>query len=313
MSIICVGDLCCDLIVPYGKMKEALAAGDFSSGSASSMLVKMQCGGSVGNTVRALGSLGAKPLFVTPLKEDDLGLFLKSEMEKSGADMRFATPSARSNMYCVAVLDESGERTMFCFIPPWADYPRFDAGSFSKIPAGSPGQILFTSGMALLEDAENNAAVLDFFKKQKAEGSRIIFDLNIRAESYACEGIRRESIEEMICLSDIVLGSGEDEFYAVSGIRDLRRAAEEILKKCGGTVIARNGAMPVLVLGKGSESGDGTVIPVRPVRVISTLGAGDAFDAMFLMQLMLKKDICAAVRMASDYAGEKISRPDGQL
>ena len=30
MKIICVGDLCCDLIVPYGKMQDALARGDIS-------------------------------------------------------------------------------------------------------------------------------------------------------------------------------------------------------------------------------------------------------------------------------------------
>ena len=192
MQIICVGDLCCDLIVPYGKMRQALSCGDISKDVTDALQVKMQCGGSVGNAARHLGHLGTHPVFVTPLKRDSLGTYLSEEMEKNGVDMRWTTPSDRSNMYCVAVLDERGERTMFCFVPPWADYPRFHENSFDQVPDFAP-QLLFTSGMALLDDAGNNAAVLSFFEKRKAAGAKIVFDLNVRAESYGFEGERKRA------------------------------------------------------------------------------------------------------------------------
>ena len=161
MQIICVGDLCCDLIVPYGKMRLALAHGHISKEMAETLQVSMQCGGSVGNVARHLGRMGADPIFVTPLKRDPLGSFLASEMEKTGVDMKWAAPSDKSNMYCVGVLDEGGERTMFCFVPPWADFPRFSEKSFEAIPEtacwkqadetqASEEEILFTSGMAML-------------------------------------------------------------------------------------------------------------------------------------------------------------------
>ena len=118
MQIICVGDLCCDLIVPYGKMQQALFRGDISKEVTRDLQVRMQCGGSVGNVARHLGRLKAQPVFVTPVSRDSLGAYLTEEMEKMGVNMRWATPSDRSNMYCVAVLDGSGERTMFCFVPP---------------------------------------------------------------------------------------------------------------------------------------------------------------------------------------------------
>jgi sugar/nucleoside kinase (ribokinase family) len=339
MRIFCIGDLCCDLIIPYGKMKQMLAADDISKSSASGVQVSMRCGGSVGNTARALGRLSAHPVFLTPLKEDELGCWLKKQMEDAGVDMSLTVPSKRSNMYCAAVLDESGERTMFCFIPPWADYPRFKQDSFSHVPAGNPQTLLFTSGMAFHDDMENNKAVLRFFRRQKAQGSRIVFDLNVRAESYGYEGVRRRAMEEMISMSDIILGSGADEFSAVTGSRDLHRAAELLLEamragsgnaqsECpektspgtgqadagkqndSGTVIARNGGAPILILGEGADCPDGTIVPVRAVKVVSTLGAGDAFDAMFLKQLSQGTLIPQAVQAASDYAGELISRPD---
>ena len=302
MQIICVGDLCCDLIVPYGKMQEALARGDISKETTDSLQVTMQCGGSVGNVARHLGQLHAGPVFVTPLKKDSLGEYLCSEMEKKGVDMRWTALSGRSNMYCVAVLDQKGERTMFCFVPPWADYPRFGAESFKNIPS-FPEQILFTSGMAMLDDAENNAAVLAFFKERKAAGAKIVFDLNVRAESYGYEGERRRAMDEMITISDILLGSGKDEFFQVTGKKEIGEAAAELSGRGVATVIARDGENPILILGEDIWRH----IAVRPVKPISTIGAGDSFDAMFLHCIAAGEEVCEAVRKASDYAGEYIS------
>lgn len=329
MQIICVGDLCCDLIVPYGKMLDALARGDIRKEVTDQMQVRMQCGGSVGNVARHLGQMKAKPVFITPVGQDPLGEFLSSEMEKKGVDMRWAAPSARSNMYCVAVMDQSGERTMFCFVPPWADFPRFDESSFGAIPEYAD-QILFTSGMAMLEDAKNNAAVLDFFATRKKAGALIVFDLNVRAESYGYEGERKASMEKMIALSDIVLGSGSDEFSQVTGEARIRDAAARLLDRGARTVIARDGGEPILILGKGlgeprgveglGNSGEreglrnsgkreslDEYVPVKPVKPVSTLGAGDSFDAMFLQCVASGYDIREAVRKASDYAGEYIT------
>ena len=52
----------------------------------------------------------------------------------------------------------------------------------------------------------------------------------------------------------------------------------------------------------------GTMIPLKPVIPVSTLGAGDSFDAMFLNCIAAGAQIPEAVRRASDYAGEYISK-----
>ena len=302
MQIICVGDLCCDLIVPYGRMQEALSRGDISRETTEQLLVRMQCGGSVGNVARHLGRLNAHPVFVTPLKRDSLGEYLSSEMEKMGVNMDWTVPSEKSNMYCIGVLDRSGERTMFCFVPPWADYPRFEASGFDRIPE-EPGQFLFTSGMAMLDDPVNNEAVLSFFARRKAAGATIVFDLNIRAESYGYEGERRRAVEKMIALSDILLGSGAEEFSQVTGTEKIHEASALLRGQGAGTVIARDGGSPILILGPKTDE----YIPVRPVTPVSTLGAGDSFDAMFLYRIASGDNIGQAVRKAADYAGAYIS------
>ena len=296
MQIICVGDLCCDLIVPYGKMQEALACGDIRKETTDQLQVRMQCGGSVGNVARHLGRLKAQPVFVTPVCRDPLGDYLTDQMEQAGVDMRWTCDSQRSNMYCVAVLDQTGERTMFCFVPPWADYPRFDRHSFDRIPRGS-GQILFTSGMAFLDDVQNNAAVLEYFTKQKESGAMIVFDLNVRAESYGYEGERKASMEKMIALSDILLGSGTEEFRQVTGRPEIRDAAESLLHDGAKCVIARDGGNQILVLGEGLDQ----YISVKRVESVSTIGAGDCFDAAFLNGIASGADVITAVRAAAEY------------
>ena len=303
MQIICVGDLCCDLIVPYGKMKEALACGDFRKETADSLQVRMQCGGSVGNVARHLGRMEAHPVFVTPVGRDPLGDFLTEQMESAGVDMRWTSGTDRSNMYCVAVLDRTGERTMFCFVPPWADYPRFDERSFDAVP-DYPDQILFTSGMAFLDDAQNNRAVLDFFERRRESGARIVFDLNVRAESYGYEGERRFSMERMIAMSDILLGSGREEFCQVTGREKIRDAAVELLLAGAGCVIARDGGSPIQLLGGGLDQ----VVPVKKVKPVSTIGAGDSFDAAFLNAVAAGLDTVTAVLNASRYAANQITR-----
>ncbi len=393
-QIICVGDLCCDLIVPYGNMQQALRLGDISKETTDRLQVSMQCGGSVGNVARHLGALGDNPIFVTPLKMDSLGSYLFEKMQEAGVDMRWVSDSESSNMYCVAVLDESGERTMFCFIPPWADYPRFNDKSFLRVEEGArqmqagTAPILFTSGMAFLDDADNNRSVLVFFKTEKDKGATIVFDLNVRAESYGYEGIRKTDMEEMIAMSDIVLGSGADEFRQVTGCADIPHAAAILLGRMqDGIVVARDGGEPILVAareggnstiglsrnkredtigdqavnkntgfnniariaageseepgsvraaGESEESGSvseagkarmniisderrnqntalgiddisAAIVTPLPVTPVSTLGAGDSFDAKLLSELARGEDILNAVKSASDYAGEYIS------
>ena len=157
--------------------------------------------------------------------------------------------------------------------------------------------------MAFLDDAENNLAVLDFFRARKAEGAPVVFDLNVRAESYGYEGERKQSMEKMIAMSDILLGSGNEEFCQVTGSGRIREAASSLLSGGAGMVIARDGGNPILLLGNNLDM----TVPVKPVIPFSTLGAGDCFDAMFLNSIASGKDIPAAVKSASDYAGEYIS------
>ena len=321
--IICIGDLCADLIVPYGEARRNISA--IRSGELKSQSVELRSGGTVGNASVVLGKLGSEPIFITDLCDDGLGRFLRSEMERHGVDMSYAPEGERGAMVCIAVLDDQGDRTMFSWLPPGAGYPTFSESSFSE-DLFSMDAVLFTGGMTLSNDVPSMDAVYSFIKRMKQETDSVfVFDLNARIESYGLDETRRHYYDLYIELADVVLGSGLEEFGPIAGGADFRDCALRLSAGWGADrlpsgrrlVIARDGAGPVLIAGAGScvDSPDDEAVmtvPVEPVRVISTVGAGDAFDAAFMHAMNRGVDVQGCVAFANRIAGHVISH-EGQL
>lgn len=380
--IICIGDLCADLIIPYGEYKAYISA--LKEGDIKSRDVELRSGGTVGNTCRVLGRLGSKPYFITDLCEDSLGRFLRGEMEKDGVDMSLSPVGSYGAMVCIAVLDEGGDRTMFAWVPPGSRYPTFSEESFSE-ELYKEDALIFTGGMTLNNDPDSMEAVLRFIKRMKKEtNSEFIFDLNARIESYGLNEVRKHYYDEFIALSDIVLGSGIEEFGPISGKTTLMEAGRYLASfkasdeygcrkgpmeaPCefvgmtsdeaniknnmtdavkhssshrGRTVILRDGAEAVLIISRKSDEGaaEGAIqekmpsgsdrnfsgedmergesfiietVPVEPVKVVSTVGAGDSFDAAFIHAYNRGLPIRSCVAFSNKVAGHVISH-EGQL
>lgn len=318
--IICIGDLCADLIVPYGEARRNISS--IRSGELKSQSVELRSGGTVGNASVVLGKLGSEPIFITDLCDDGLGRFLRSEMERHGVDMSYAPVGERGAMVCIAVLDEQGDRTMFSWLPPGAGYPTFSESSFSE-DLFSMDAVLFTGGMTLSNDVPSMDAVYSFIKRMKQETDSVfVFDLNARIESYGLDEARRYYYDLYIELADVVLGSGLEEFGPISGGADLRDCALRLSASWGADrlpsgrrlVIARDGAGPVLIAGADESTENDSImeVPVEPVKVISTVGAGDAFDAAFMHAMNRGVDVQGCVAFANRIAGHVISH-EGQL
>ena len=91
-------------------------------------------------------------------------------------------------------------------------------------------------------------------------------------------------------------------FFQVTGKEEIRDAARVLLHDGAGCVIARDGGNPILVLGEGLDQ----YVPVNKVNPVSTIGAGDCFDAAFLNAIASGEKMIAAVRCASEYTREQI-------
>ncbi len=302
MKICCIGDLCADLLLPYGEVKKHLK--NLKKGSIDYSEVLFQYGGTCGNTCAVLGKLGAHPYFVTDLCTDPIGRYLKKCMEEEGADLSLSkeTPG-KSNMICIAVIDEDNERVMFPWLPPGSDYPKFSEENLSGIPENEP-MLVFTGGMVMNNDSDSMKAVCEKIERLHEKGSTIVFDLNVRAETYGMNIVRRKAYERMIAASDIVIGSGPEEFNAITGEADMNRSVRQLVD-LGHKVIARNGRKAVIVATETSMER----VPTEAVFVLQTIGAGDTFNGAFLYAFNEGLSLSAAVRFGNEIAAYVTSTP----
>lgn len=327
--ILCVGDLCGDLLLPYGQTKRNLAAlregktaqmehmvqpGDAADQSAAAPQsgdtaaqagVVFQSGGTVANTAVVLGKLGARPVFITDLCKDHIGRFLQAEMEKNGVDLSLAPVSSHAAMLCPAVIEENGERMMFAWVPPGGAYPTFSKESFAPV-LYQEDFLIFTGGMCLNNDPDSMEAVYQFvYQMKQRTASRFVFDLNARIESYGLNALRKAYYEKLIALADVVIGSGMEEFGPITGAETLEQAAMRLAAADNKLVIARDGAKPVLIYRSGVEAVQR--IPTETVQVIHTVGAGDAFNGGFLYGMQHGWSAEVSVMFANQVAGSVIS------
>jgi len=303
-EIICVGDLCADLIIPYGDIKKTISKMREDPTTIKEQSVTFRSGGSVGNTAKVLGKLHQNPILITNVGNDQIGQFLKQEMEKEHVNMNYSIASDKGSIICIAVLDENRDRTMFVWVPTWSGFDHYTLNSFPE-EIYKKNAIIFSSGMVLTNDIESGNAVLEFFKRMKENNSILVFDLNIRAESYGFEGQRRELFERALQYSDIVLGSGIEEFGQLTGKNNMIDAVRA-MRNDHYCIIARDGDRPILIQKRDMQM----TVKVEPVTPISTVGAGDTFDAAFLMALRKGYSIVDCVTFANKIAAYMINNEE---
>lgn len=301
-DIVCVGDLCADLIIPYGEVKNTIHSIQNDPTNINEQKVSFRSGGSVGNTAKVLGKLKQNPIFITNVGNDQVGRFLKQEMEDNDVDMNYSITADKGSIICIAVLDDDGDRTMFTWIPPWSALDHYTSNSFPE-EIYKKTAIVFSSGMSLTNNIESGKALLNFFRRMKEKQSILAFDLNIRAESYGFHPLRRELFNEALQYADIILGSGIEEFGQITGKTNLKDAVMSLANKerC---IIARDGGNPVLIQNGYTQA----TVEVNRVTPINTVGAGDTFDAAFLMALREGHNIADCVIFANKIAGYMISK-----
>lgn len=298
-KIICIGDLNADLLVPYGEAKKLRRDAENGKNVRPAQVI-LQSGGTMGNVCSVLGRLGDHPYFVTDLCTDSIGSFLQQDLEKQGVDFSFSVCGNNRSIVCIAVL-ENGERLVLPWLPPQARLPHFTTEQFARVPRENA--ILVSSGMILTNDEETMQSVVRFIEEMKQTTASIfLFDLNLRAETYGLNAARREAYDRLIACSDVVLGSGIEEFGPLTKQTDLLQAAVMLADEKR-AVVARNGKDMTYVI----DNGQITTIEPEKVEVISTLGAGDTFDAAFVHAYRRDRNIVLAARFATRAAGYMIS------
>ena len=232
-------------------------------------------GGGPFNTARALARLEAPAAFLGHFSTDEFGRMLADQLAADGASLALATFGPEPTTVAVANIGRDG----------LAEYEFFIDGTsapnltLDMIPAELPVEVkavhLGTLGLVLEPMASSLAALV-----RREHGRRLVMiDPNIRPV-LTTDPQYRPRLDSLISQSTIVKASDADLDWLFQGL-DRMAAARALLARGPKMVVVTLGAKGAIGVTASAE----VRVPAPAVRVVDTIGAGDAFGAALLAWL----------------------------
>jgi fructokinase len=236
---------------------------------------RMHPGGSPYNVAMGLARLGQPIAFASKISTDLFGRFLREHVEREGIDTRFLVTSDASTTLAFVSM-EGGE-------PAYAFYNEGAAGTLltsEEIPPAlfDETSILHFGSISLLSGTTPDA-VLSTVERLKGR-ALLSFDPNLRPGLVRDESAYRALLDRLFTLADVLKLSASDLRW-LSPRSTVEQAAANLLALGPALVVITRGGDGVLAV-RGSGTWE---VPAFDVRVVDTVGAGDAFSAGLLAGL----------------------------
>lgn len=229
--------------------------------------------------IDAVARLGLSCGFIGSVGRDDFGKLIVNRLKEDAVDTTY-----------IQSLDN--HTTGVAFVTYYSDGTRRFIYHISQAASGriSEAQLDrdYLSGINYLHLMGSTLSINDSWRRLcyraveivKNSGGKISFDPNLRPELLPVEKIR-EICQPILSSCEIILPSGE-EVRMLTGIEDIDRACRSLLE-CGPEIVA-------LKLGEEGSCiytrEDKLKVPSFPVNEVDPTGAGDCFDAAFIVGLL---------------------------
>lgn len=233
-------------------------------------------GGSAFNSVISLGRAGVPTMFISEAGNDRVGQQVISYLEKNGVDASKVCvfPESKSPI-SLAFLDEQNNADYIFY----KDHPH-DQLDITYPEVNEDDVVLYGSFFAI--NPVVRPQVKGFLEYAKEHGAILYYDVNYRS-SHAGDLVKvMPNLLENFELADIVRGSNED-FEVMYRKKDADSVYNSELKYYTKNFIYTSGAQPVEVR---ANQGFSKQYPVLPTETVSTIGAGDNFNAGFIYGLI---------------------------
>jgi fructokinase len=231
-------------------------------------------GGAAFNTAIALGRLGAQAGLLCGLSSDMFGTLLANRLAASGVSTAFCPRSDRPTTLAFVTLTDGQAR--YAFYDENSAMRMLHADDLPVL--GANVTTLLFGGISLVPEPCGSA--FEALAQREAPARAIMLDPNIRPAVIADESTYRARLMRMIGLSDILKLSEEDLEWLMPGLS--RHQAVKALRAAGPSLI---------LLTRGADGAEahhrGRLLQISalPVQVVDTVGAGDTFNAGFLVAL----------------------------
>lgn len=262
-------------------------------------------GGSAGNTMAGIASLGGSGGYIGKVRDDLLGEVFRHDITAIGVE--FKTPAATTGpgtARCLILVTPEGQRTMATYLGACVELGPEDVDPLLIAAA----QVTYLEGYLFdpprAQEAFRAAAAI-----AHRAGRRVALSLS----DPFCVGRHRAAFRELVAGEVDILFANEAEICSLYETEDFAAAVAAVRGHVAIAALTRS-AHGSLVLGDGREH---IVAAVPGVRVIDTTGAGDLYAAGFLHGLTrgLPLATCGAIGSlcAAEIIGHVGARPETEL
>jgi sugar/nucleoside kinase (ribokinase family) len=262
-------------------------------------------GGSAGNTMAGIASLGGIGAYIGKVRDDFLGQVYRHDI--TGAGVRFETPPATSGpgtARCLILVTPDGQRTMNTYLGACVELGPADIDP-DVIAAA---QVTYLEGY-LFDPPQAQEAFRKAAAIAHSAGRRVALSLS----DPFCVGRHRAAFRDLVHGHVDILFANEAEICSLYETDDFAAATAAVRGHVAIAALTRSAAGSV-ILAAGAEH----PIAAAPVaRVVDTTGAGDLYASGFLYGLIRAQPLQVCGEIGSLCAAEIIShfgaRPEVNL
>jgi len=272
-------------------------------------------GGSPTNVSVGARRLGLNVALLTAVGDDPAGDFVLAFLLREGVVTRFSVrkPGRRTGAAVLGI--QPPDRFPLVYYRENCADVHLNLDDVAAAPIAD-SRVLQIAGTNLSRDPARTAT-LAAAEIARASGTRVVLDLDFRADQWSDPRAFGVAIRSCLPLVDVVLGTDDELNAAVlaqrDGVRvehgqvsdarvggDPEAAVRTLLHRGPGLVVRKRGAEGSAVY----TAGDGGTVervdaPGFPVEVVNVLGAGDAFAAGFLYGWLAGWDLADAARFGN--------------
>ncbi len=260
--VLAVGDINADIMAAIPCYPE-------KGGEGLSEKAELHAGGSAANTALVLARFGAHARLLGRVGTDPLGECVFQELDRAGVDLTLVQrdATALTGTMFVAVMPD-GERTMFGH--------RGANANLTSVPLEtaywSDLHWVHVSGYALAKDPQRTAT-LRVIEGAAHRGIAVSLDVGLYAACQAGDDVRRLLPQTSVLFQNL------EEARVLTGKTELLETLKALLGKGVGTAAVKLGKDGCAV----ADGNETFRVPAFSVDVVDTTGAGDSFDAGFIL------------------------------
>lgn len=244
-------------------------------------------GGSTFNSIVSLGRAGVPCAMVTEVGGDHIGDIICRYLRDNGVSQEYVCRHDNVKSHISLAFLDGNNDAQYIFYKDHASV--YLDGNLPEIT--KEDVVLFGSFFSI--NPAIRPVVGGLLRAARDAGAWLYYDVNFRKNHIADLPDVTPNIEENMRLADVVRGSMED-FGYLYGLYDSDKIFSRVSRYCR-KLILTDGARPIRsYTPEGCEA-----YPVRPTETVSTVGAGDNFNAGYIYAMMQGlKDEASRIEMA---------------